>query len=212
MITATTQAPPAILEVMEELGFRVFRGVESINLIGFRSLSRVAGAFDDWICTVMLSTEGQWVTKWYPATTDPGVPWLRSPMNHAGAAVVAHGQILGAFTMGLHLGVYRCLVQAKPIGVLRDDNRNDLIDPPAGSDVGWHGIQLHRASAVRLVDEVGKFSAGCQVVQDPDDYDDLISDVDLSMLRHGPTVSYSLVDVARLTSQQAQQISGVPFI
>lgn len=196
---------------MEALGFRVFRGVESINLVGFRSLSRKAGAFDDWICTVMLSAAGEWVTKWYPATTDPGVPWMLSPMNPAGAAVVAHGQIIGAFTMGIHLGIYRCLVQAKPIGVLRDDNRNELIDPPQGLDVGWHAIQLHRASAFATLPEVGKFSAGCQVVQDADDYDDLISDVDLSMLRHGPTVSYTLIDVAQLTSQQVQQISGVPF-
>lgn len=139
-----------------------------------RTASRVPGVFDDWLLagevTSMVPRRVTW--RAWPCTADPGLYWLREPMNRRGTAILAPGGWL--FKLGSHRGKYPCLVQAEEVGVYRDDNRDDRLNPSGPVDVGYHGIELHRAHDSHASTRVWKWSAGCVVVPDPDDYDEVM--------------------------------------
>ena len=104
------------------------------------------------------------------------------------------GQYRGAYKIGRHRG-YKALQQKGPITVFRDANRDETIDTTGvAEDTGIHAINIHRASAYRASVEVGKWSAGCQVVQDPDHFAFILSMCERARNKFGNSFTYTLLE------------------
>jgi hypothetical protein len=84
-----------------------------------------------------------------------------SPSNPAGAAVFAPGQQRAVWTLGTHKG-RPAFVQNRPIAVLRDNDRDGVIDPPSIATSGFYGINGHDAYRDGLT-KIGEASEGCIV-------------------------------------------------
>lgn len=163
-----------ILSRVEELGFSTFdNGDYDLNIIGIRTANGTPNRFDD-VLHCIYKVKGQWVDRFWPITTDPGLYWLENPLNPAGtAAVVADRQYRALWQIGLHQGKYTALVQRGEVAVHRDDNCDGKVDYDSDNiEVGLYGINCHRATtrAGGSV-QVDKWSAGCQVFADPADFD-----------------------------------------
>jgi len=82
--------------------------------------------------------------KAYPATTDPGLYYLWHPSCPSGTAILKEDQYLNCFKLGLHKGKYKALVQAKPLTVIRDYNRDSVLNYNSGKEeTGMFGINIH---------------------------------------------------------------------
>jgi hypothetical protein len=132
----------------------------NFHVIGVRAANHVPDAFGDKIFVVWGSAVYS-----FSATTIPGVHWLQNLMNKKGTAVVAPGQYEDAYEIGLHKG-NPALIQAKAIKVYRDndlDNQAEEIGEAieAGPECR---IDIHGASKNIVSVIVGKWSAGCQVI------------------------------------------------
>lgn len=168
-----------IIEKMEDLDYRIFKSVApfNLNIVGVRSANRQAGKFDDEIHVFhWKEVEDRWVHRSWPATTDPSDFYLAYPMNRKGCAILKPGQYRGSHIIGKHRGKYSALVQiGNPVSVYRDTNRDAMLDYDEDSvETGWYGINIHRAHPEVVLEDVHKYSAGCQVFQDPDDFDDFM--------------------------------------
>lgn len=168
-----------ILRRVEAIGGRVFTsGDWNLNLIGIRNPNGVADRFDDEI-HLIYKAGGRWIDRWFAGTTDPGVYYLNHPINPAGtAAIVADRQYPGLWKLGKHRGTQPALVQAAPVAVHRDDNTDSKVDyDPANIQTGLFGINLHRSSNASEFGsvKVGRYSAGCVVLQRPGDLDELLT-------------------------------------
>lgn len=138
--------------------------LERLHLLGIRSASPVgsetielheerSNQYDDTLCVF-----GSGFAL-FPATVDPGRTWTRKPSNPRGAAHLKFGAY--DYQRGLHRGK-PALVQAGPVTVWRDTDRDGTLDPgDFQADRGWFGINLHRGGSRPTVDS---WSAGCQVI------------------------------------------------
>lgn len=189
---------PDLRRALEDKGFEVFHAGEyDLNLVGVRSADRVPHHFDDTIHCALRVGNG-WAHYEWPATTDPGVAHLRNPINPAGTAILQAGQHRSAFKLGTHKG-YAALVQAAPLPVYRDRDRDDVAETEGDVDWGWFGINLHRARASGTSSVVDRWSAGCQVLADSRDLELLLHLVREQERRGlGATVTYTLLDEADL--------------
>ena len=185
---------PLILRYVEGLGHAAFRtGEWNLNLIGERR-GLQPDAFDDRIHAVY-KAGGSWWWWTFPATTDPGLKWLREPMNVRGTAILVPGQYRGSHAIGMHQRRYAALVQVGELAVYRDGDRDDHLRPSGtiyrGTDFG---INVHRAHSTTTTSRVGAYSAGCQVVQVPDHFARLMTIAKRSTTQWGPRITYTLID------------------
>ncbi|MGB8319364.1 MAG: hypothetical protein WCE54_14620, partial [Ignavibacteriaceae bacterium] len=127
--------------------------------------------------------------------TDPGLYYLRYPLDKKGTAILAPGQYLGCWRLGMHKGKYKALVQTRKVKVYRDANRDDKYDYDESSvEWGIFGINIHRASKWGIVIYVNRFSAGCQVVRNPSEFNEMIWLCEECMKYFGNGFSYSLIE------------------
>lgn len=165
---------PAILDRVQAAGYAVFSaGDYDLNLIGVRTSQRISNLFDDEFHICYLE-QGQWQHHKFACTTDPGTYWIENPGRVAGTAILKAGQWRGCWTLGKHKG-YEALQQIKPVTVWRDANRDMQIDHDS-SQTGVFGINIHKANSnpAAISMRVNKWSAGCTVIQDPNDFKKLI--------------------------------------
>ena len=193
----TEEAYPSILQRVKDAGFVVFESNDyDMNIIGERNPNGETNKFDDWIHVLFLE-DGQW--QWYAflCTTDAGKYWLKDEnRNKKGTAILVHNrQYRGAYIMGKHRGQYRALVQrGNDVCIWRDRNGDNVHDYGENEECGYFGINIHRASAVRKTESVNKYSAGCQVIADPKDFDQFLSLCDLQIEHLGvDRFSYTLL-------------------
>jgi hypothetical protein len=165
----------------------------NVNLIGFRSSNREAGVFDDYLFMIFRDNNLNWVIKQYPITTDPGLYYLHNPMRVQGTAILYPKQHLASFKLGKHKGRYEALIQAKPLTVYRDNNKDDVLDYVAPEE-GWQYINFHKKSRGWDSLIIGKSSAGCQVFQFDKDFYEFMKIVKLSMSLYGSLISYTLFE------------------
>jgi hypothetical protein len=183
-----------VLRVMSEKNHRIYAnpGGFDLNLVGIRTRSMVPHRFDDWV-TVFYMSHGRWIYMAFPATTDPGLYWLGNPMNTLGTAVLKEGQYRSAYRIGMHKG-YKALEQATPLTVIRDYNRDGVIDYASGrEDTGIFGLNLHRASRFNESVNVDRWSAGCQVLCDPLQFNYFLSVCEKGAAAFGNTFTYTLL-------------------
>lgn len=188
---------------MKKLGYKIYDGIDrsgrkrnyDLNIFGIRSANTAAGAFDDWLGVFWMNwdTDG-WEFHIWRATTDPGTYYLDQPLNVTGTAIMVEGHYPASYEIGLHKGKYEALVQCKPVKVYRDNDRDEILDMmPETIQKGLFGLNIHRASADHRSIQVGKWSAGCQVVADPRDFARLMDICRIAEEAWGPTFSYTLL-------------------
>lgn len=136
-----------------------------MNIIGIRNDSAQPNSFDDTICVLFKDEYGDDTLLCFPATTDPGLYWLKNPMRVDGTAIMCEGRYEGAYKLGTHRG-YKALQQVGKIDFVRDNDRDGELDFQSPKKI--HEViyaNIHRASEQEDSISVGKWSAGCQVIQ-----------------------------------------------
>lgn len=185
-----------IVKSLKAQGYVVYTQPYKLNVVGIRSADETSLYFNDKIAFFWYDDQGRLTGKIAPATTDPSVYYLRdNPMNPRGTAILKSGQYIDAYKIGSHRGNYTALVQSKPVTVIRDNDRNDLLNFFAETQTGLFGINIHRSSygkANSLV--IGPDSAGCQVFQNPEDFLQMMSAAQTSSSKYGNNFTYTLLD------------------
>lgn len=166
-------------------------GDYNLNLIGIRDSRKATNKFDDILCC-LYKKRGSWNMDVWPCSTDPGTYWLKHGLAK-GTAVLVPGQYKGAYCIGKHRGAYDALVQAEPVTVWRDSNGDATLDYEH-PETGIFGINIHRANAAMRSQIVEKWSAGCQVLADPDDFAKLMALAKKSAAIYGNCFTYTLLE------------------
>jgi len=179
---------------MRAKGYRVFAnpGGHDLNLVGIRTGDMTSNRFNDWLMAFYWF-DGDWTSFGFRATTDPGTYHRLNPEAVKGTAILKPGQYPGAYRIGRHKN-YKALRQVGPLTVYRDANRDDVLDTTGmPEDTGLFGINIHRAHELNPSLQVDKWSAGCQVVQDPDQFQFLLTLCDRAAEKWGGSFSYTLL-------------------
>ena len=155
------------------------------HLVGIRSNANERNKFDDLIGIVNKNS-----IRWFTCTTNPGTHWLKNLLNPKGAALLKPNQYIDTWKIGLHQGKYEALVQSKLVDVYRDKNLNDIAEESTSIDRGLFGVNIHRASDKIISQIIDKWSAGCQVLNNPADFKLLLDDCKASKL---PFFTYTLL-------------------
>ena len=113
------------------------------------------GIYDDLFVLLI----GKAVTKWR-GSTDPGQYYIDHQINPHGCAQLREG--IHLFELGDHKG-HPAFVQAEKFHVNRLDHHGHV----TSVDFGYFGINLHSGGPG---EDVGKFSAGCQIIHSPEGY------------------------------------------
>lgn len=155
----------------------------ALNTFGIRSKESQSDKFDDIGGCAFVNQVGEQHLTLFSMTTDPGKHWLQNPMNKDGTIILVPGQYIETYGEGLHNGEYDCFKQIKEMYYVRDYNKDSKLDfelyrNPQSLKIrgfwGLNGTNLHRASAIKNLLSVGMYSAGCQVIQKPSDFNQLI--------------------------------------
>jgi hypothetical protein len=184
-----------IVATMRRKDYRVFENPNGhdLNLVGIRNSSSSANQFDDWLCAFYWF-DGIWNLFAFPGTTDPGTYYRENPLNIRGTAIMKPGQYRRAYKVGRHKG-YKALQQVGSITVYRDNNRDRELDTTGNSEQqGLHAINIHRANRVRASTRVEKWSAGCQVMQDPDHFDFFMTLCERGAQKFANSFTYTLLE------------------
>ena len=189
-----------IQATMESKGYKYFTGGDfDVNIIGVRNSEtkgRVTNAFDDCV-TISYKEDSEWKFHCYQATTDPGSHWEQNLLNKKGVAILKPGQYRGSHKLRLHQGKYLALGQKSPVKVYRDNNRDgkyDLLEENV--DEGIFGINIHRATGRKggKSIRVDKWSAGCQVIADNDDWHQFLDICQTAREIWGNSFTYTLLE------------------
>lgn len=181
--------------ILRDQGYDIYTKPYQLNIVGMRNKTTVANRFDDEIHVFYKDGNGDWIYHIYAATTDPGTFWLRNPSYPQGTAILAPGQYKNAYMIGMHRGKYKALVQAKPVTVIRDYDRDAFLDFENGTyETGIQGINIHHAESSGTTSYVDKYSAGCQVFQNIANYNEFMSLCEQHKSLYGNAFTYTLID------------------
>ena len=170
-----------------------------VNIVGIRNSKtkgRVTNAFDDCI-TISYKIDGEWQFHCFPCTTDPGSHWVENVLSDKGVAILKPNQYRGSHKLRLHQGKYLALGQKKPVTVYRDNNLDSNYDlDESKTETGIFGINIHRATGRSggKSTRVDKWSAGCQVIADNDDWHEFLDICQAAREIHGNSFSYTLLE------------------
>tara|TARA_R100000908_G_scaffold27278_1_gene12472 strand:+ start:6208 stop:6828 length:621 start_codon:yes stop_codon:yes gene_type:complete len=188
---------------VKEKGYKWFEDHNNkgydVNIVGVRNSAtgnKVTNKFDDCI-TVSYKKEGKWKFFCFSCTTDPGDDWVDNPMLEKGVAILKPGQYRGSHKIRLHGGKYTALGQKKDVTVYRDATRDDKYDlNESTTDTGLFGINIHRATALegKTSTYVDKWSAGCQVIANNDDWKTFMKIMQKAKDVWGNSFSYTLIE------------------
>lgn len=185
----------AITNALRLKTYEIYNKPYRLNIVGIRSATTVPNRFDDEIHVFFKNNSNQWVHYIFPATTDPGTYWLKNPLNPQGTAILSKGQYQDSYQIGLHRGKYYALVQSKPVTVLRDYDRNAILDFNNGKpETGMFGINIHHASVNGTTKTVDNYSAGCQVFANINEFNLFMQLCERHKLLYGNSFTYTLID------------------
>jgi hypothetical protein len=184
-----------VIRPLRDKGWQLFTRPYELNIVGLRNLETKANSFDDEIHVIYRDNSGKTLHHIYKATTDPGTYWLKNPSMPKGTAILKEGQNKSAWKLGMHRGKYKALVQAKPVTVFRDYDRDAVLDMNNGSEeTGMFGINIHRAGITGNTNQIDEYSAGCQVFQNANDFNEFISLCEKHSKLYGNSFTYTLID------------------
>ena len=190
-----------IADAMTSKGYKYFTSDNyDVNIIGIRNSAtknKVTNKFDDTITLSYKDENGEWNYHEFDCTTDPGTHWVKNVMNDKGVAILKPNQYRSSHKLRLHAGKYLALGQQNKVTVYRDDNRDDNYDlNESKTDTGLFGINIHRATgrAGKKSTQVNKWSAGCQVIADNDDWHCFLDICQQAREVWGNSFSYTLLE------------------
>ncbi len=184
-----------VIKAINRKGYILFERTDKPFNLNFFAIRDMGGQWNDQF-GLMWKYKSGWAFVPWMGTTDPGAYYLKNPLNVKGTAILPEGQHRGLFKSGMHQGKYKALVQAREVGVYRDGDKDEM--PELNSltlDVGWHGINGHRAHTKAEVTRIGKYSAGCQVTVNIDEYGEMLHLTDQGFKHWGKTLTYTLLNV-----------------
>jgi hypothetical protein len=189
-----------VVDMVEASGYSLDKRPNKLNLVGIRDSSvAVPENYSDAIAYLYWDDNGNIQGKVAEATTTPSVYYLQNIFPGAektgGSAIMKGGQYKDAYALGLHNSSYEALIQVKPVTVIRDGDRNSILNYFGNTTSGLYGINIHRSTAAwASQDKIGQDSAGCQVFRDRDDFNDMMSLAKKSSYKYGNTFTYTLID------------------
>jgi hypothetical protein len=125
---------------------------------------------------IILTKDGKALAN-VACTTEPGLYYTRNRLNSHGAARVAFGQYINVWSRhGQHKNQPKTLVQVNPITVVRDSDNSMTRNGADKTMSGLYGINLHTTGAGpgSSPSSIGRWSAGCTVVQNSGSFYELI--------------------------------------
>lgn len=195
MKNLTSKEIKTLVKVLIAKNYKVYEDPYKLNIVGIRSDITKPNSFDDRIYVFYKNKENQWEGFGYTATTDAGTYWLNNPMQSTGTALLKGGQYINSHKLGLHRGKYKALTQQNPVVVVRDYDRNAILDFNNGrEEKGLFGINVHRANATGTTKTIDKYSAGCQVFSNSDDFAHFLQLAEASKDKYGNNFTYTLID------------------
>jgi hypothetical protein len=181
--------------ILRRKKYKLFTRPYELNIVGLRSKQTRANKFDDEFHVFYRTGKKHWNYHYFKATTDPGLYWLKNPTYPKGTAILKEGQYINAYSIGLHAGKYKALVQVLPVVVMRDYDRNNTLDFKSDKlQSGRFGINIHHAKTTGNTSTIDKFSAGCQVLQSADDFNTLMMLCERHAALYGNEFTYTLID------------------
>lgn len=184
----------AIKQACAQRGYRLLTRPFELNIIGVRVNHSIPNVFNDSLNLLFTDNTGKEQLLTWQATTDPGVYWLKNPMNPQGTAVLKPGQYAGSHALGMHRGQYLALVQVRPVTVIRDYNRDGKADYNTGrEETGLFGINIHRAQANGITRNIDSYSAGCQVFANALDFNIFLQLAEQHKQHYGNNFTYTLL-------------------
>jgi hypothetical protein len=189
-----------IIRYLKIKGYLVFDKPYQLNIIGVRSPETASNTFDDELHVFYRDSFSKWIHRIFPITTDPGTYFLKNPMQVDGTAILKEGQYVNVYQLGLHRKEYKALVQTGgKVTVIRDYDRNAVLDFFNGHETtGWYGINIHRARPHGETKIVDRWSAGCQVFKNANDFDTFIGLCESQRMYYGNKFTYTLIDLRAL--------------
>jgi hypothetical protein len=210
-----------------------FGRTHNLNIWAIRNNCNIAGKFDD-VLIVFWGSSNNFNIEIFECTVDPGELHLLSPINRKGTAIVKEGQYRGLWQKGFHKRdvSHPALVQRRPITIIRDFNRDNIIDlTPDNLDEyklvqtklgdtitrtythsngskyieedGIFGINLHRAHRSLLARTVGLYSAGCIVVRDYNEFTNrLLPLINKGEINYGNSFTFTLINLKDLKNEK----------
>ncbi len=163
----------SIINSMKKKNYAVFENNTrpyNLNIVGIRAKDQIVNHFNDTLA-VFYFYDNQCIYQEYIVTTVPGSYFLEKPMNINGCAIVKEGQYPNMWAIGKHY-TQTALVQISPCTVIRDDNKDDILDFNTGKEeTGIFAIDCHRKEAPGISTTIDQASAGCTVLADHDRFD-----------------------------------------
>ncbi len=194
--------------ILRNKGYALFTRPYELNIVGIRSKNTKANSFDDELHVFYKIKALKWEYHIFKVTTDPGTYWLENPMQAKGTAILAQGQYINAYHIGMHQGKYKALVQQKPVSILRDYDRNAWLDFLNGNkETGMFGINIHRAMVQGKTKHIDRFSAGCQVFENSKDFDHFLTMCDKHVQLYGNSFTYTLFDFRAIRRESIKRIA-----
>ena len=160
----------SIEEIKAQYLLNNYKWFSDINFVGIRSKADLPNQFDD-----LFGVINNEKIEWFTCTTNPGVHWLKNLLNPKGAALLKPAQYVDTWKIGMHQGKYEAFCQVKPVTVYRDKNLNDKAEESLTLDTGLFGINIHRANEKSISTIIDKWSAGCQVLNNPADFKKILT-------------------------------------
>ena len=151
-------------EALLKKGYPLKTGSYELNIIGIRNDSAKPNSFDDTLCVLFKDEYGDETLLCFSCTTDPGLYWLKHPMNIKGCAIMKEGHYPNVYKLGLHRG-YKALEQIGKICFVRDNDKDDELDFKDGYEINEViKANIHHAALPENSTIVERWSAGCQVI------------------------------------------------
>lgn len=161
---------PTIRQVQAVLAnktYKFFDGAKpyDLNIIGIRSASKIVNFFNETLAIIYRDELGEQHIDYFHYTTKPGMYYLQNPLHPNGCAILKEGQYLGTMKKRKHRNSYFALCQAKSMSFFRDNDKDPELEAEGKVFKGVVGLNIHRESPTKISQKIGKYSAGCGVIQ-----------------------------------------------
>jgi len=200
-----------LITFMHKSRYVIYEQPFELNIYGIRSINKTVNVFNDRIGVFYKDLHGDWKHEYWSATTKPGLYWLRNILNPKGTAILKPGQYIDTYAIDKHNGKYLALCQRhKEVEVYRDKNRNEIYDyDPLTIEKGFFGINLHRASLWRVLTNIDKNSAGCQVIPGISNFERLMNLAEMHQKLYKNVFTYTLIKESDLKIKVSQSLAGL---
>jgi hypothetical protein len=203
-----------LLGVLKSKGYRTYSKPYELNIVGRRTDTTKANSFDDFIYIFYKNDKDDWEGYKAPATTDAGTYWLEKPMQSKGTALLKAGQYVDTYQIDKHRDKYYAVTQRlKPVVVIRDYDRDNKLDFNNGKEeTGMFGINIHKANSSGTTKTIDKYSAGCQVFANADDFNKFMEMAYKQKDLYGNKFTYTLIDERTYNKRRRRKIILISLI